>query len=114
MTSFAEAARGVPFSNGSEGADWMAKWCTYCVHDHGMHRDQDDPPGCEIVMWMYGAGRDDVYPECLIPHPPGMWGWMVCTRFQPCTEDACDGDPAPTERAERVATVQAKWREAMA
>lgn len=114
MSLYAEAAKGVPFSNGTEGMDWFAKWCSYCVFDHSAHDGSYDNGGCEIVCWMYSADPDESYPECLIPHPPRMWGWMVCTRFKPCTEGDCTGDPAPEERAERVATVQAKWREVMA
>jgi hypothetical protein len=115
MTALGKAATGRPFSNGTEGDAWMGKWCAYCVHDHTSHDLTFTDGGCEIVLWMMTAEQYDSYPECLIPEPDdgsfSLPSRMVCTRFSPCTEGRCDGDPGADDRAERGAQVMAYWRE---
>lgn len=105
------------FSNGTEGHAWMSSWCSYCVHDHGMHDDSGD--GCDVVLWMMvGKDSDMPDPECLVAEPDDgrffLPSRMICTRFEPCTKDGCSGDPGADERAERVAEVTAYWRTRMA
>lgn len=115
MNALAEAARGVPFSNGTEGDAWMSKWCAFCVHDHTSHDGTYTDGGCTIVLWMMTAESWSAYPECLIPEPDdgsfSLPSRMVCTKFQPCTEGRCEGDPGADDRVERVQQVIAYWRE---
>lgn len=112
MSALSEAAKQRPFSNGTEGDAWMSRWCAYCFHDHSMHDPDPEGPGCEIVTYlMLGEGHA---PEALIPEPDdgrfALPSRMVCTRFEPCTEQDCKGDPGAEARAERVAGVTEYWR----
>jgi hypothetical protein len=107
----AEATRGMPFSNGTEGDAWMEKWCAYCVHDHGQHGDAADA-GCDLI---FGAMVGDDWPEAWLPEPDDgrffLPSRLICGMFKPCTEGACTGDPGAKDRAERVAEVTAYWAE---
>lgn len=108
MTAFTEACQR-PFSNGTEGDAWMAKWCRYCARDHDMHDPNPEGPGCSMVtMSMLGE-----WPESWIPEPDdgrfSLPSRLVCTAFEAC--DACGGDPGADARAERVAEVVAYWKE---
>jgi len=104
-----------PFSNGTEAEAWMSRWCSYCVHDHGLHDDaaQDETDTmCRLIADAMLGGPEWRWPEAWTPEPPGMYGllsYMLCGSFKPCAKDACTGDPAPTERAERVTMVQLAW-----
>jgi hypothetical protein len=44
----ADAADRPPFSNGTEGETWTARWCAGCVHDAAFQRDQADS-GCPLL-----------------------------------------------------------------
>ena len=110
-----------PFSNGTEADAWMERWCYYCVHDHGVHDGAEANPDntCRMIgEAMLGAGYDGGkwrWPEAWTPEPPGKFGlpsYMLCGQFTPCHQDGCTGDPAPDERAERVAEVQLAWKAA--
>ena len=39
-----------PFSNGTEGREWMRIWCDECECDHGMHDESLGQDGCAIVL----------------------------------------------------------------
>lgn len=107
MSAFSEACRR-PFANGTEGEEWMDKWCRYCAHDHGMHNDNGGPYCGLITTSMVGE-----WPEGWIPEPDDghfhLPSRMVCMAFTPC--EPCGGDPGVADRAERVAEVTAYWRE---
>lgn len=110
MNPLAEACAGSPFSNGTEGDAWMSKWCEFCVHDHDMHLGNG--PGCSLI---FGAMLDEPWPEAWLPEPDDgdfyLPSRMICGQFEPCHEGGCTGDPAPEERAERVAEVTVYWRD---
>jgi hypothetical protein len=106
-----------PFSNGTEGDAWMAKWCAYCVRDHGLHprQPQAGEPMCAVIGdAMCTPSEQWRWPECWMPEPDDgeffLPSRMTCALFEPCTEDDCTGDPAPDARAERVAEVAVYWR----
>ncbi|WP_304452873.1 hypothetical protein [Nocardiopsis sp. YSL2] len=46
--AFARARDQVPFSNGTEGLDWEARWCATCVHD--VDGQAMTGPGCPLLM----------------------------------------------------------------
>lgn len=75
-------------SCGSEGADFQARFCAYCVHD----QDWEQGNGCPIIL-------DTMLYEVDDPDYPSQWIWgdngPECTAFQPVEE-------AP-ERSERCA-----------
>ena len=105
-----------PFSNGTEGSAWTSAWCDYCVHDHGLHNGGEDNPMCELVgAAMFHQADEPLNVEAWIAEPDDgqffLPSRMICLRFTPCHESGCDGDPGAVERAERVAEVQAYWRE---
>lgn len=99
-----------PFSNGTEGDAWMSAWCSYCVHDHGMHEHDSCGPGCDLIL----VAMTDGWPEGWIPEPDdgsfSLPSRLVCTRFTACDKEGCDGDPGAEDRAERVAEVTAYWK----
>jgi hypothetical protein len=107
MTAFAAACHR-PFSNGTEGDAWEAKWCRHCARDHNIHLDHG--PGCDLFATAF---FDEGWPEGWIPEPDDgrffLPSRLVCTAFTPCEE--CGGDPGAEDRAERVAEVTAYWRD---
>jgi hypothetical protein len=117
--AFAEACRR-PFSNGTEGAAWMAKWCECCARDHPMHHVKDDlgnwqtagDPGEACTLILTTMIGDD-WPEGWLPEPDdgqfSLPSRLVCTAFTPCVP--CGGDPAPEERAALVEAVSMYWRD---
>jgi hypothetical protein len=108
VSAFAEACHH-PFSNGTEADAWDSCWCAYCVRDHANHKDGSEGEYCSMWMAAY-AGE---WPEGWIPEPDDgevfLPSRMICTAFTPC--EACDGDPGPDDRAERVAEVTAYWKD---
>jgi hypothetical protein len=102
----------VPFSNGTEGYAWMSRWCDTCTHDHEMH--DGDGPGCELIA-LAMIDEVDQSSEAWIAEPDdgtfALPSRMLCTLYQPCTKDGCDGDPWPKDRAEIVGEVMAYWRD---
>jgi hypothetical protein len=107
------AACHVPFSNGTEGFAWMAKWCSYCARDHGAHDGSFHPDKCCSLI--AAAMIDDRWPEAWIPEPDDgrffLPSRMICTAFVACSEGGCTGDREGAEdRAERVSEVTAYWR----
>jgi hypothetical protein len=101
-----------PFANGTEGAAWMDKWCSYCANDHGMH--DDSGPGCPIIVDLMSVHPEGWrWPEPWLPEPDDgrffLPSRMVCGMFKPC--DDCGGDPGAEDRVERVAEVTAYWRQ---
>lgn len=112
MGAYAAACHG-PFSNGTEGEEWIAKWCRYCARDHGVHDYGDGfetGPICDLLTANMSART---WPEAWIPEPDDgrffLPSRMCCTAFTPCAP--CGGDPGADDRAERVAEVTAYWRE---
>lgn len=110
--SLHDRTRHIPFSNGTEGYSWMAKWCDLCTHDHGMHDGSGSDPKCDLIgSSMLG---DDVFewPEAWLPEPDdgsfSLPSRLVCLHFSPC--EPCGGDPGATERAERIDEVRSYWR----
>lgn len=117
-TPFAEACQR-PFSNGTEGDAWMAKWCTYCARDHAMHMERGDDgewhecgdpaDACRLIL----ASMCGEWPEGWIPEPDdgsfSLPSRLICTAFTPC--EPCGGDPGAEARAERVAEVTVYWRD---
>lgn len=110
MTAFADACHR-PFANGTEGDEWMSKWCRYCARDHNVHGDGNGGLGglgCDLVL----ASMCDEWPEGWIPEPDDgrffLPSRMVCMAFTPC--EPCGGDPGVADRAERVLEVTAYWR----
>lgn len=114
MTTLAEACSGRPFSNGTEEQAWMGKWCSFCVHDHGMTHEGGGE-GCGILLdYIVGDTPDGLWrwPEAWLPEPAGSFSLpsrMVCGQFQPCTEGVCTGDPHADTRAAISAEVTASW-----
>lgn len=108
MATFAEACRR-PFSNGTEGDAWIAKWCAYCTRDHNIHEDHG-LPGCSL---MDVAMFTDEWPEGWLPEPDdghfALPSRLICTAFTPCHEGKCTGDPGAESRSERVVEVTAYW-----
>lgn len=103
----------MPFSNGTEGDAWQAKWCEYCAHDHGIHAE--DGPGCELMLnALVADGSEPINVEAWVAEPDDgqfyLPSRMVCLRFTPCYGDGCHGDPGAADRAQRVADVTAYWR----
>lgn len=103
-----------PFSNGTEGTAWTSTWCDYCAHDHGIHADT--VPGCDLVLnSMIAEKGEAVNVEAWVAEPDDgrffLPSRMICLRFEPCHQGSCTGDPGAVERAERVAEVQAYWRD---
>lgn len=100
------AACHLPFSNGTEGDAWQAKWCEYCERDHGMHNDEG--AGCGMIL----SSLMDEWPEGWIPEPDDgkffLPSRLVCTAFVACEQ--CDGDPGAEARAERITEVTAYWK----
>ena len=40
-----------PFSNGTEGREWMATWCEWCAEDHACHDPENDfSPVCRRAI----------------------------------------------------------------
>ena len=102
MSRLSEACKR-PFSNGTEGDEWMDKWCFHCAKSDGY--------GCELLL--HALAPDDVpWPEAWLPEPDDgrffLPSRMVCLAFEAKPE----GDPGAEARAERIAEVQAYWREA--
>jgi hypothetical protein len=120
MTGEMHTPPSAPFSNGTEADAWMAVWCAYCAHDHGVHHVSlvaDPDNTCQLIgEAMLGARYDGGqwrWPEAWTPEPPGSFSLpsrMVCGQFTPCTHDACTGDPAPAERGRRVTEVHLEWK----
>lgn len=117
MSALREATRTVPFSNGTEGMAWQAKWCDLCVHDHTMHLPDMTGPGCAIfgAAFLAGGRNEFDWPEAWLPEPDdgsyALPSRLVCLAFKPCTEGGCTGDPGADARAERIAEVSAYWKE---
>lgn len=111
-TRLAAATSGRPFSNGTEGEAWRSRWCEVCTHDHSMHGPDPEGPGCMILV---GSMVGDPWPEAWLPEPDDgefhLPSRMICGSFQPCTDDACDGDEWPDVRAALVASTTAWWIE---
>lgn len=103
----------VPFSNGTEGYAWMDKWCAYCAHDHGAHNDTYENT-CELIA-LAMIDEVDESNEAWVAEPDDgefhLPSRMLCTLFQPCTNDDCDGDPHAETRAAIVGEVMAYWRD---
>lgn len=52
--AYERARDRVPFSNGTEGYDWMENWCARCIHDgYGLGKDE---PQCPLITVAY-CGR---------------------------------------------------------
>lgn len=99
------------FSNGEESRAWEAAWCEHCTHDHAAHDPALDlSDGCQVILWMLVRGEGMPDPECLIDGLGSGPNRMICTRFEPCTDGACTGDPEAEVRAERIAEVTEYWR----
>ena len=67
------------FSNGTEGTEWMAKWCEMCANDD---TDGDPPVFCEDATRIWGSET----PDCIILEPEGEFHMPpahICTRFTP-------------------------------
>ncbi|HLU99158.1 MAG TPA: hypothetical protein VKZ89_20175 [Thermobifida alba] len=84
-----------PFSNGTEGAAWMAAWCHRCVHDADA-RDMNGP-GCPLVFVAI-QGRTPAEWDDGPRDENGLYGLAdqyQCTYFR--DEDGPDGggDPEP-------------------
>lgn len=113
--SLRDASQHVPFSNGTEGHAWMAKWCEYCVHDHGAHDQSYDPGTCCDLIGNSMVQRPFQWPEAWLPEPDdgsfSMPSRLCCLAFKPCTNGGCTGDPGEEARAGRVLEVQRYWRE---
>lgn len=113
--SLADATKGIPFSNGTEGQEWMAKWCDFCVHDTTLHNHPSDDggTGCDLIGSALLGDEFFAWPEAWLPEPDDgrffLPSRLVCLHFEPCRE--CGGDPGAAERAERVVEVQAYWRD---
>jgi hypothetical protein len=105
----------VPFANGTEGEAWMDKWCAYCVHDHAEHDGctDDSNGGCILILEAMCGSVPDT--EAWVAEPDdgtfSLPSRMLCTLFQPCTKDECEGDPGAEARAARVGDVMAYWRD---
>jgi hypothetical protein len=117
MTRLSEARR-VPFSNGEEGRAWMSVWCEYCAHDHDMsHADATYERGCEIIALSMMLNYDEWpenWPEAWIPEPDNAFhlpSLLVCTKFKPCQQGECDGDPQAQTRANVIEHTTTYWRE---
>lgn len=111
--SLADATRRVPFSNGTEGQEWMGKWCDLCVHDSALHDHPGGGAGCDLIGSALLGAEFFSWPEAWLPEPDDgrffLPSRLVCLQFEPC--GSCGGDPGAGERAERVADVQAYWSE---
>lgn len=95
-----EAARDErPFSNGTEGYDWMEAWCERCVHDV----DHENTGGCPLVAvaflqrtpveWVEGPrSADGGY---------SIQGQYECTEFQKRDDEG--PLPEPTRLEELLA-----------
>lgn len=104
-----------PFSNGTEGEAWQAKWCEFCAHDHGLHNGGEDQPMCGLMgNAMFADGSEPINVEAWVAEPDDghfyLPSRMICLRFMPCHGDGCHGDPGANDRAARVAEVTAYWR----
>ncbi len=98
--AYAAAADRSPFSNGTEGYAWTARWCDTCVNDRGS-RDGTDPAGCPLLMVAL-TGRTPVewieQPwKQIVGRPEGQTAPTLgdtyhCTEY---VEDGGDGDPTP-------------------
>ena len=88
-----------PFANGTEGDSWMYHWCNQCEHDHAMHGENGEGPGCPIIGETMIDQEDFVWPECWVStddywqHLPAL---ISCLKFKPC--EACGGDREPEPR----------------
>lgn len=106
-----QAGGAVPFANATEGDAWETVWCAHCRHDHCFHPDGDGDGGCELML---AALLDpDRLPEGWLDVPEGygfhMPSHMLCTRFEPCTQGGCSGDPMAEQRENVVTNVMAAW-----
>lgn len=104
------------FSNGTEGDAWQRVWCEYCAHDHGLHHGNADQPMCELIgAAIFHQADEPLNVEAWIAEPDDgrffLPSRMICLRFTPCHGPGCNGDPGATDRAQRVAEVQAYWRD---
>lgn len=126
MSALADAAKWPVFSNGTEGHAWMSNWCSYCVHDHGMHQGNDNTDeACDLILLalLENSSNKPTWPEAWLPEPDDgkffMPSRLTCLKFEPCNRglnegspwEPCDGDPHAEVRAEQVAEVIAYWKE---
>lgn len=87
------------FANGSEGDAWTSVWCDTCTHDHDQHHGSSAPDvgGCPLFL---AALVGETVPEWSVREgapfvlPPDV----VCSKYEPCSLDACSGDPQPEAR----------------
>lgn len=119
MSALAEACHR-PFANGTEGEAWMHVWCDCCIHDHQMHGPNAEGPGCPIIAQAMLSSHDDypeAWPEAWLPEPTGEFhlpSLLVCGKYEPCTEGACEGEREPEARKNVIEYVTNYWREQMA
>ena len=74
-----------PFSNGTEGREWMATWCEWCAEDHACHDPENDfSDGCELILLSLRnkpvAEWTDYSEELGFTLPASM----TCSRFAEC------------------------------
>lgn len=94
------------FSNGTEGDAWQRVWCDTCTRDHGLHGTTGDGEGCPIFLQ---ALIGETVPEWTQRNGPPfvLPPDVICSAYEPCTLDACSGDPQPAARAAARARVSA-------
>ena len=85
-----------PFSNGTEGQEWMSVWCSWCIRDHVTHMpDGDWSNGCELIA------------KALVHEPVPEWtdyseelgftlpASMTCSKFRECSCNKRKNYPKP-------------------
>lgn len=88
------------FSNGTEGMDYEAKWCSRCLHA---------PVGCAVwaahLLFNYDQHKNEQLKQCLdamIPRSKDGLGNLKCKMFKALKtgSDPDDGEPMLFERHE--------------
>ena len=74
-----------PFSNGTEGQEWMSVWCEWCTKDHVTHSpDGDWGQGCPLIVQALShepvAEWTDYSEELGFTMPASM----TCSKFLEC------------------------------